>query len=59
MSGVLLDNVDANDTSEPKAFGGGSKVVVVRADDFGGGTVDIEQKSESVSIIVLVSEPVN
>ena len=43
----LLDNVNVNTTSDPVEFTGGSKVAVVRGDDFGGGTVNIEQKSTS------------
>jgi len=45
----LLDNVNADETSDPVKFGGGSKVIVVRGDDFGGGTVNIEQRSSSDS----------
>ena len=45
MSDVLLNNVDSDEVSDGVRFGGGSKVIVVRADDFGGGVVSIEQKS--------------
>ena len=46
---VLLNNVDADEVSAEVEFGGGSKVIVVRADDFGGGIVAIEVKSKSDS----------
>lgn len=50
MSGILLDNVDADETSEEKTFGGGTKVIVVRADDFGGGEVNIQQRVSNDSL---------
>ncbi len=45
----LLDNVDVDTTSSEVRFGGGSKVLIVRADNFGGGTVTLEGKSSNDS----------
>lgn len=44
---ILLNNVDVDITSDEFSFSGGSKVLVVRADDFGGGNVTLESKSRN------------
>lgn len=44
---IFLNNVNTNTTSDPHSFNGGQKTIVVRGDDFGGGTVDIEERSTS------------
>lgn len=44
---VLLNNVNANVTSNPDPTDGGKRVIVVRADNFGGGTVEIQGKSNN------------
>ena len=36
---ILLDNVDVNSTSTTILGDGGPRVIFIRADDFGGGTV--------------------
>lgn len=53
---VLLDNVNTNTTSSEVEFGGGSRVIVVRGDDFGGGTVDIEVRSNNDSRFLAVED---
>jgi len=42
---ILLDNVSANTTSDEVEGIGGSVIVNVRADDFDGGTVEIQMAS--------------
>jgi len=49
MSGILLNNVNVDTTSGPLKTDGGNKVIVVRGDDFGGGTVEIQVKSNNDS----------
>jgi len=39
---ILFDNISADDTSAEVLFNGGSKVLNVRADNFGNGTFDLE-----------------
>jgi len=53
---VLLDNVNADTTSSEIEFQGGSRVIVVRGDDFGGGTVAIEVKSNNDSRFLAVED---
>ncbi len=42
MSELLLDNVDADTTSDEFKPRGGPALLIVRGDDFGGGTVTFE-----------------
>lgn len=39
---ILLNNVNVDDTSETKISRGGPKIIFIRADDFGGGSVLVE-----------------
>lgn len=45
MSDVLLNNVSTNTVGLAKSKRGGPGVVIVRGDDYGGGTVNIEMAS--------------
>ena len=47
---ILLDNVGSNSISSTFKSAGGKAVVNVRANDFGGGTVTIEQASANDSL---------
>lgn len=53
---ILLNNVNVDTTSDPAEFGGGSKVIVVRGDDFGGGTVTIEVRSNNDSRFLVIED---
>jgi len=39
---ILLDNVNADTTSDVVDFSGGGGTLYVRGDDFGGGTVEVQ-----------------
>ena len=44
---ILFNNINSDETSEIFTFQGGSALVIVRADDFGGGTVTLETRSKN------------
>jgi len=44
---IILNNINSDETSQTFSFQGGSAVLVVRADDFGGGTVTLETRSKN------------
>jgi len=44
---ILFNNIDANATSLEFTFNGGSRVLNIRGDDFGGGTVVLQMASSS------------
>ena len=47
MGQILLDNVDANVVSDEFKSAGGPAVIVIRGDNFDGGTVTLEMASIS------------
>ena len=53
---ILLDNVNADTISDEEPFLGGSRVIIVRGDDFGGGTVDIEVRSNNDSRFLAIED---
>ena len=52
---VLLDNVNVDTTSDEEKSDGGNRVLVVRADNFGGGNVQIQVRSNNDSRFLLVT----
>jgi hypothetical protein len=47
---ILLDNVNTNVTSETQTSNGGSYMLVVRASDFGGATVEFKVAAPSDTV---------
>ena len=52
---ILLKNVNVDTTSVEEKVDGGNRALVVRADNFGGGTVQIQVRSNNDSRFVLVT----